>query len=84
MSQFAILHQTKESQILIDSEYDPTEDIFRIRVKFWSGNVNGHVSVSQSWAAEHEKDYKKFFGKLKDINYAILFCEGITGTKLTL
>lgn len=82
--QFCIVHETKESQILIDSDYDHDTEQFKITVKFWAANINGYASVSPSWAKKHESDYKRFFDKLKDINYAILFCKGVVDTDLTV
>ncbi len=78
MKQFAILHTTKTTQILIDTDFDHVTDTYTVSVKFWAKDINGYATMSPSWAARHKKDYERFFEEMKDPRYALKFCSKVS------
>ena len=77
---FCIVHDTKTTQILIDPDIDHDEKVHKIHIKFWSNGMNGFVTATPSWSFDHTSDYEGMFDKLKDIEYAATFCNGLLAT----
>ena len=75
MKEFAILHETKETQISIIKSYEPDNDTHHIQVKAYSKKINGYVTISPQWAGKYEIGVDTIFNKLKDIKYAQAFIE---------
>ena len=74
---FCIIHETINTQLLINIDIDHEEEVHKIHIKFWSDGFNGFVTVTPSWKFEHTKDYEQMFEKLQDIDYAIQFGNGV-------
>lgn len=69
--EFCIIHDTKTTQLLIDTDFDHGSDEFKLRFKFWSDKVNGYITNELTWADYKEDDWQGEFEALKDKSYAI-------------
>lgn len=69
--EFCIVHDTKSTQLLIDTDFDHNTDEFKLRFKFWSNEVNGFITNELTWSGSRYDDWKREFEALKDRSYAI-------------
>ena len=64
--EFAILHELKGTQFLVNTDYDHEAEQHKLSVKFWASKMNGFATVTLSWSSDDEESFKKQFDKLKD------------------
>jgi hypothetical protein len=77
MEEFCILHGYEDTQLLIDSAYDPEADEFKITLKFWCELINGFLSMGLSWGEESEDNYNACFEEMKDRDKARQWMDNI-------
>lgn len=71
MKEFSILHNLKETQFLVDTNYEHGEESpFTLTIKAWIPAANAFAKLTMSWSEEKEEDYKKTFSEFKQIETA--------------
>ncbi len=65
-NEFAILHELKSTQALVNTDFDHDEEKYTLTLKFWSKSANGFAEVTMSWPSDKEKEFKACFDKFKD------------------
>lgn len=74
---FAILHDIEDSQFLVDTTYNHDTLEHELTIKFWCEKVNGYTSATLRWQDDKKDDFENLFQKLKDIEYAKVWLNGI-------
>lgn len=73
MIEFAILHKTKKTQILITNEFDVLEDKFIIEIKAWDDKNLAFEVATQTWNKDQEDYFLKYWKKFKSKKYCKRF-----------
>ena len=69
--EFAILHNLKSGQFLVDTTYDHESEEFNLSFKFWVSKMNGYATITLKWTDDKETDFIETFNKFKSVD----FCE---------
>jgi len=74
---FCILHNIEGTQFLVDTTFNHDTDEFELTIKFWFEYINGYTSATLKWHADKKDDFNKLFDKLKDVEYAKVWLNGL-------
>jgi hypothetical protein len=64
--EFAILHELKGTQFLVNTAYDEEdENPYSLTMKMWCNKVGGYVDLKLGWPERKKKDFVRTFEALR-------------------